>query len=40
MSDEVWKTLIETATAVVTMAMLIGFFSYMIHKIEKNEGNR
>lgn len=35
MSDEIWKTLIEAVTAVVTTAMLIGFFSYMIHKIEK-----
>ena len=32
MSDEVWKTLIEAVTAVVTMAMLVGFFAYMIHK--------
>ena len=40
MSDEVWKTLIEAVTAVVTMAMLVGFFAYMIHKIEKNESSR
>ena len=40
MSDEVWKTLIEAVTAVVTMAMLVGFFSYMIHKIEKNEAKK
>jgi hypothetical protein len=35
MSDEVWKTLIESVTAVVTLAMLFGFFAYMIHKLEK-----
>jgi hypothetical protein len=36
MSDDVWKTLIEAVTAVVTLAMLFGFFAYMIQKLESN----
>jgi hypothetical protein len=35
MSDDVWKTLIEAVTAVVTLAMLF-VFAYMIQKLESN----
>jgi hypothetical protein len=34
MSDDVWKMLIEAVTAVVTLAMLFGFFAYMTREIK------